>query len=419
MKVAPRVNEACLALGLDPREVARQEKLDVIVGLPDQAACDRWERHCESTLGLEVEERLPGVHGFTTQLDHDDLVQLRHQLPRGSVVQLDKPIEFRPMFIDADLELDNPTVEEAFQPALPGIEKVHEAGFTGKGVTVAVIDSGFFPHPDFKDRILDWVDFTEDKRQTPTDTVGHGTNVGGILAGNGSRSGGKLKGAAPDANLVGVRIGTVKEAIQGLQWVIENKDRLGIKVVNMSLGQEAKQPMRQDLWAQLTQKAIDAGLVVVVAAGNEGPDPGTISSPGALPDAITVGAYDNHKTPGTEDDTIARDSSRGPSPFEGATKPDVVAPGVQIFGALAPGSRKDNPERPRIGRDYYAESGTSQATPQIAGLAACLLQANPGLDHKAIKAILRRAAVRSVPGGDNDQGAGLVLADKALELARA
>ncbi len=412
MKVGLR--DTCQALGLDPREVAKRPKLDVIVSLPSQAACDRLERQME----LDVEDRLPAVNGFSTQLDHDDLMELRARLPRGSVVQLDEPVTFRPMMVDDDFAID-PPLETAFQPSLPGLDKVHAAGFTGKGVTVAVIDSGIYPHPDLKDRIKGWADMTEDKQSGPADTVGHGTNVSGILAGNGSRSGGKLKGVAPDASLVGVRIGTVKEAIAGLQWVIENKDRLGIQVVNMSLGQEARLPVRQDLWAQVTQKAIDAGLVVVISAGNEGPGAGSISSPGTVAEAITVGAYDNHKTASPDDDTVARDSSRGPTAHEQIAKPDVVAPGVLIYGPLAPGSRRDNSENPRIGRDYLALSGTSQAAPQIAGLVACLLEANPALDQPALKTILRRAAVRHVAGGENDQGAGLVHADQALALARA
>lgn len=419
MILAPRLNETCEALGLDPREVARRPTLDVIVGLPDRASCDRFERHCEEDLGLEVEDHLPGVNGFSTTLDHDDLVDLRDRLPRGAVVQLDQPIPFRPMMVDSEPALPDAPLDKVFQPILPGIDRVHQQGFTGRGVTVAVIDSGIYPHPDLKDRIVDWVDFTDDKKASPADIIGHGTNVAGILAGNGARSGGKITGAAPEANLVGVRVGTAKEAIQGVQWVIENKDRLGIKVINMSLGVEASVPMRKDLWAQVTQKAIDAGLIVVVSAGNDGPRQRTINTPGALPDAITVGAYDNHRTPGLEDDTVATDSSRGPSPFEDAPKPDVVAPGMLIFGALAPGSRKDSPERPRIARDYYAESGTSQAAPQIAGLAACLLQANPQLDQRALKEILRRSATAGVPGGPEDQGAGLVQADRALALALA
>lgn len=416
-RVSARLHETCLSLGLDPREVAEREHLDVIISLPDQAACDRLERRCADELGLAVRDRLPLLQGFSTRLDQEDLELLGDELPAGAVVALDRPLTFLPMLDDSDVLPLDPPLETAFQPFLPGIERVHEQGFTGRGITVAVIDSGLYPHPDFKERIKDWVDFTTERKPTPVDPVGHGTNVGGILAGNGKLSGGKLKGAAPEANLVGVRIGTVREAIAGLQWVIDNKQRLGIQVVNLSLGEEARLPFKQDLWAQATRKAIEAGLVVVVAAGNEGPGAGSISTPGTLPEAITVGAYDNHKTPDPADDSIARDSSRGPTAHDQVAKPDLVAPGVRVYGALSPGSRKDNAERPRIARDYSAESGTSQATPQVAGLVACLLQANPGLDHHSLKALLKQAAVRSVPGGENDQGAGLVQADRALELA--
>ncbi|MEW6283547.1 MAG: S8 family peptidase [Candidatus Eremiobacterota bacterium] len=410
----------CAALGLDVREVAGRRSVPVIVSLPDRRSAEKLSRHCQEELGLPVDE-LRLVNGFATELEAGDLKALRRSLPAGAVVALDRPFRFDPQVADPDEPgPQNPRPGSVFQPALPGIQAVHRKGYTGQGITVAVIDSGLYPHPDFKDRIQGWADFSNTRRQTPGDPkYGHGTMVAGILAGDGTRSEGAITGAAPEAGLVGVRIDPVpSQAIRAVQWVIENKDRLGIRVLNMSLGTAARQPASADLWAQVTQRAVDAGLVVVVAAGNEGPDPGTISTPGILPDAITVGAYDNRGTPETGDDRIYRFSSRGPTRPDGVEKPDVVAPGGTVYGALAPGSEKDRSELPRLGRDYVADSGTSQATPMIAGLVACLLQANPSLTPRDVKRILQESAARVVDGDANAQGAGLVDAERALALAK-
>jgi serine protease AprX len=170
------------------------------------------------------------------------------------------------------------------------------------------------------------------------------------------------------------------------------------------------------------EKATEAGLVVCVAAGNEGPNPGSISTPGIYPGAITVGAYDSKGTADKKDDTVWKSSSQGPT-IDGVSKPDVLAPGVSIFGPLAPGAALDNAALPHRESDYFAISGTSQATPMIAGLASILLQADPSLDAEGIKKIMRKASGRApihpASGKAAPDGAGLVDAAKALKLALA
>ena len=159
-----------------------------------------------------------------------------------------------------------------------------------------------------------------------------------------------------------------------------------------------------------------------MAAGNEGPDPGSISTPGIYPGAITVGAYDSKGTPELDDDTVWRKSSQGPT-IDNLHKPDVLAPGVAIFGPLAPKSHLDNEAFPHRGTDYFAISGTSQATPMIAGLVSILKQANPALGTEDIKTILREASaeapIHPTLGTPAPDGAGLVDAEKALDLALA
>ena len=214
---------------------------------------------------------------------------------------------------------------------------------------------------------------------------------------------------------------TASEAIKGVQWVLENKDRLGINVINMSLGDTPNVSYKDDLWTQLVEKAIWGGMVVVVSAGNEGSNNAshTISRPGIDPLAITVGAIDLKGTVDVSDDVVAPFSSRGPTTPDEIPKPDIVAPGVRIFGALAPNSRLDQPELAHVGRDYLGISGTSQATPIVAGAAALMLQANPRLTQAQVKAILMKTARKYLHEDVMAQGAGVIDVAAAVREAKA
>lgn len=295
---------------------------------------------------------------------------------------------------------------------LPGLDRVWAQGFTGKGQTIAIIDSGIFPHADLKDRVVGWVDLAKGKERL-TDTWGHGTHVAGVAAGSGKKSQGEVKGVAPEANLVGVRISSVEEAIQGLQWVIDHKDEFQIGVVNISLGDAATQGHALDPWCQMVQKAIDAGLTVVVAAGNDGDrGAGSIATPGISPNAITVGGVDDQGTPDPSDDRLYSKSSQGPTPFDRLHKPDVLAPAVNVYSTVSPGSGLDDRSKPRLPGDYIAMDGTSMATPAVAGLVALLKQARPDLSPMELKAILQQSVYQG------DPRLPIVQADAALELAQ-
>jgi serine protease AprX len=411
------LDKALEALGLDEYRPGEDGLIPLIIALPEGADRDRLIESCQGCPGGRITEELPLVNGLVAELPASHLRQLVKNLPPGARIALNRDIEFPdPRKLSAGTP--GGTVGEKYDPptAVLGIDKVWEKGFTGKGQTIAIIDSGIYPHPDLKDKVVGWVDLAENRLQ-PYDSFGHGTHVAGLAAGSGARSAGRLAGAAPDASLVGIRITTVAEAIKALQWVIENKDKYNIKVVNMSLGDFATRSYKDDPWAQAAEKAIQAGLVVVVAAGNEGPDPGTISTPGTDPQVITVGALDDRHTRERSDDAVAGFSSRGPTPVDNLAKPDVLAPGVSVFGPLAPGTTLDVPELPHLGKDYIAISGTSMATPVVSGLVADLLQANPALTHQDVKDILQRSAVPYLQEDRNAQGAGVVDAQKALELA--
>src|SRR5690606_17662424 len=173
------------------------------------------------------------------------------------------------------------------------------------------------------------------------DDDGHGTHVAGIIAGNGFASGGKDVGVAPGARLVGVKVldqdggSPISRVIAGIQWVVENRKNLKIQIINLSLGAPAEKGYRKDPLSQAVEEAWRRGLVVCVAAGNRGPEEGTITTPGINPSVITVGSIDDQRTIPRLDDVMTDHSGRGPTVDE-LVKPDLVAPGARIT-SLKPG----------------------------------------------------------------------------------
>lgn len=401
-------------------DLTEDKRLPVLITLPDEVDSSCLGDSCSPHLPRTERLELPLVNGFSTYIEPKNLKYLAELLPDGSSLTLNSKVRYPeiPAMSDSDSEVQGGGRVER----LPNIEKVWERGFTGAGQKIVIIDSGVHAHPDLKDKVVEWVDFSREKKTSMLDTFGHGTHVAGVAAGSGSKSNGEIKGIAPEAEIVGLRITTKAEAIKALQWCVENKERLGLGVVNMSLGEVARRGAQFDPWAVAVQKASDAGLTVVVAAGNEGPNVGSVSTPGIEPSAITVGAYDSKGTPELEDDTVWRKSSQGPT-IDGLMKPDVLAPGVSIFGPLSPKSQLGTEPVPRRGNDYFAISGTSQATPMISGLVAILKQANPDLSSEEIKSILKKASaappIHPALGHPAQDGAGLVDAEKALDLALA
>jgi serine protease AprX len=278
------------------------------------------------------------------------------------------------------------------------IEKLHEMGFKGKNVNIAIIDSGIYPHPDFKDRIKFTKDFSASKKIT--DEIGHGTHVAGIIAGNGKISDGKITGTAPEANIFAFKASNQNEAIKAVKWIIDNNDKYNIKVINMSLGVTQSKPFKQDAWAKLTDLAWKKGIFVTVAAGNDGPNKHTITSPGTVKSVITVANLDDKGTPNADDDSISESSSRGPTKYDKINKPDISAPGTDITAALAP--KSDFAFDPSIEKidsnkdkkpDYVKISGTSMASPFIAGIAADMIQAFPNVTNDQIKEAMMNTAV--------------------------
>lgn len=258
-----------------------------------------------------------------------------------------------------------------------------KAGYDGDGVTVAVLDTGYDPtHPDLAGHVLKARNFTDEQDpagETAVDRNGHGTHVAGTIAGSGAASGGAHRGVAPGADLLIGKVlddsgqGPLDEIIAGMEWAASS----GADVVNMSIGtpwpSDGSDPMSQAV-NELTRRT---GTLFVVAAGNSGPGRHSVGSPGAADLALAVGAVDNQDQP-------AAFSSRGPRLGDGAIKPEIVAPGVGIVAARASGTSLGD----LIDAHYTSLSGTSMATPQVAGAAAIVAQQHPGWDAAALKARL-------------------------------
>ncbi|MSP13907.1 MAG: hypothetical protein EXR62_13245, partial [Chloroflexi bacterium] len=264
----------------------------------------------------------------------------------------------------------------------------------GKNVTVAVVDSGVATTGDLKGRIKKSVNFNQAYHDAK-DLFGHGTFVAGIVAGNGANSQGKYIGVAPKTNLLNVRVsddngGSTESAVVGaLQWILQNKQKYNIRVVNLSLNSTMAQSYHTSPLDAALEILWFNKIVVVVSAGNNGTS--TLYPPANDPFVITVGATDDKGTATLLDDAVASFSAYGVTPA-GAVKPDLVAPGKNIIGYLPENNvLKIGMAHPvnRINTTYFKMSGTSMAAPMVSGAVALLLQAKPTLTPDQVKYVLK------------------------------
>ena len=294
-----------------------------------------------------------------------------------------------------------PTPADQVSAIYPRVVKAHRVwrqGIAGNGVTVAVLDSGVEPDLDLiapANRILASVNFADER--LANDPGGHGTHIAGIIAGNGSRSDGEFVGIAPQANIVDVRVlgrtgsGRISSVVRGIEWALAHRTVYNIRVINLSFGARATSSYRLDPLSAAVEIAWHRGMVVVAAAGNEGPERDTVLTPGIDPYVITAGATDGHGTVGRRDDTLAWFSAWGSA--DSNPKPDLVAPGRRLVSLRVAGSALDMQFPDRIvvaqnGSTYFRLSGTSMATGVVSGAAALLLERRPDLTPNQVKALL-------------------------------
>jgi serine protease AprX len=301
-------------------------------------------------------------------------------------------------------------------------------GVNGQGVTVAVVDSGIASHAALSKKVIASVSTIAGNTST-NDVFGHGTHVAGIIAGTAGPATTVTNlytgGIAPGASLVNVRVlgdngvGLTSDVIAGIDWVIANKAKYNIRVLNLSLGHPVTEPCATDPLCQAVARASAANIVVVAAAGNAGaaadgtPILGGIMVPGNSPFAITVGALNTWGTVNRSDDTVATYSSRGPTRYDFAAKPDVAAPGNKIVSLQAANAYLPTayPYLHVAGSStnaYMLLSGTSMATPMVSGAIAALLQGTPGLSPAQVKLALQTGATFMPDGGIVGAGAGSV-----------
>ncbi|MCF1596464.1 S8 family peptidase [Streptomyces muensis] len=285
-----------------------------------------------------------------------------------------------------------------------GTPKAWSAGYDGKGVKIAVLDTGVdATHPDLKDQVIASKNFTP--AADATDKFGHGTHVASIAAGTGARSAGKYKGVAPGADLLNGKVlndygeGDDSGIVAGMEWAVQQ----GADIVNLSLGGRDT-PEIDPMEAAVNKLSAEKGVLFAIAAGNSGPE--SVGSPGSAEAALTVGAVDDR-------DVLAPFSSTGPRIGDGGLKPDVTAPGVAITAASAKGSviEQEEGENPP---GYLTIEGTSMATPHVAGAAAILKQQHPDWTYAELKGALTGSA-KAGKYTPFQQGTGRVQVDKAIK----
>src|SRR3954452_4646944 len=407
---------AALLVSAAPAQAAdRFMRVVVVERAPAGTAAERAVVRHGGTLG----RALPLAGGFAARVPARSVPALRRAASIAGVWS-DARVSMRsgPDCLPGDDSCFDALPPEAAWQRAVGLERVPNK-YQGDGVTVASIDTGVTPTPNLGARLLARVDLTSER--DGVDRFGHGTHMAGVIAGDGTTSFGAYEGAAPEARLVSVKVAgwdgatDVSTVIAALQWVVSNRARFNIRVVNLSWGTDASRGYGVDPLERAVERAWGAGLGVVVSAGNQGPAPGTVTKPADDPYVITVGAADTNGTATRLDDEVASFSSAGPT-ADGRAKPDVLAPGVSIVSDRAPGATVDA-FRPaaRLGATMFKGSGTSQASAVVAGVAARMLDVDPTLTNDEVKGVLAATADPRLAG----PGAGAGVIDAAAATATA
>ena len=357
--------------------------------------------------GAALRNRLHSIRAVTMRVPVSMLAELESN-PNVAYVTPDRPVSLTASNADYTTAVEADVAAAQF-------------ALDGTGVGVAIIDSGVADHPDLHDatgasRVVYSQSFVAGD-STTSDQYGHGTHVAGLIGGTGNASGpgngyaATYAGMAPNVNIINLRVldqngsGTDSQVIAAIQQAIALKDIYNIRVINMSLGRPVFESYTLDPVCQAVESAWKAGIIVVVAAGNNGRDNSmgthgfaTIGAPANDPAVITVGATRTKDTETRVDDAIASYSSKGPTLVDHLVKPDLVAPGNRLVSLRVAGSTLDTnyPQfevAPSSGTaQYFRLSGTSMATPLVSGAVALMLQQNPALTPDQVKARLMKTA---------------------------
>src|SRR3954468_13305397 len=372
--------------------------------------------------GGNITRELPIIGGYSAKVSANDISTIA-RVPGVSAITYD-----RPTYVQSVPGATN-NLASVYKKATSG-DKLLAAGGNGLGVNVALIDTGVTALPDIANSI---VPITPDVLglgnqpclnlagdATCDDLYGHGTFMAGIIAGNGSASGGKYVGMAPGAGIISIKVAgatgasDVSTLIAALQWVVQNKALYNIRVLNLSLGTDSTQSYTIDPLDYAVEKAWQAGIVVNVAASNRGPGAGTISDPANDPFVVTVGAIDDKGTAGLGDDALPNFSGRGPTATDGLAKPDVVAPGAHIVSLAAPGAAVTTQFPSTMAAPYRRGSGTSMSTAVVSGLVAQMLSLQPMLTPDRVKYELTSSARTDASTDRMAVGSGIVDGSRAL-----
>ena len=345
----------------------------------------------------------------------------------------------------------DPTQNTSGPPVPPRVVRMTlglDDRWAGRGVGVAVIDSGLEMSSEFQGRVTAFYDFTNGQTRASSsfDDYGHGTHVAGTIGGSGALSYNRdYRGVAPQVRFVVLKVldasgaGYTSDVVRAIDFAVANRDRFGIDIINLSLGHPIYEPASTDPLVLAVERATKAGIVVVAAAGNLGKHPDTglpgyagITSPGNAPSAITAGALATVDTVARGDDRIPEYSSAGPTWYDALVKPDIVAPGHNIVATAAKRGTlyRNYPQLRAQDSDYMRLSGTSMATGVATGLVALMIEAHeaempgtPRLSPNFVKGALQYSAftVRDdvgVPYNPLRQGAGALNGRGAIQLAQ-
>lgn len=382
------------------------KKVQIIVHCEDY----NNKRNLIEDLG-RIKYKLPMINSYVLEVDKSKLEFIK---------ELDGFIDIEPdAHITAQMNRVGDIIESRW---------AYSNGIYGHGVGVAIVDTGISLHKDFTEggnRVIAFKDFIAGRKEAYDDN-GHGTHVAGIIGGNGYSSKGKYKGVAPECNFIILKVldhrgdGNISDVLAGLQWIIDNRDKYNIRVVNISVGTSSKDSLDENsLLVQGVNAVWDSKIIVVVAAGNNGPGPMSISTPGISRKVITVGSSDDNFSVEVFGSKAKDYSGRGPTPYC-IKKPDVVAPGSNIISCNSNrfitkekinSTTFQSSDFPMM---YTVKSGTSMATPVVSGAIALLLSAHPELNNREVKLKLRNSAIDLGQRWEK-QGWGLLNVRKLLE----